>query len=446
MPRWLKLRDGLYSYCRRVPAIFADVDSRRFALVSLGTRDLRRAEKLRDQVNREQEALWLALKRGGSDDVRERYIGAIDRARLEGFEYRPAGDLAAGEVAEILKRLERLEALGALNGEAASPAQKAAQQAVAGGAVRPELTLSKAFAEYEGLVREELRKKSPDQLRRWRAPRLKAVNNLIALVGDKAASSVSRADGVAFRAWWVERVVEEELTPNSANKDIGHLQKILDTLNEKLELGMGRPFARLRLRDDEKRSRLPFSAEQLLLILEPRHLAGLNEEARDILLLMVETGMRPIEICNLRKSEIVLESNVPHVLVRPGDDRELKTPYSKRDIPLVGISLEAARRHPEGFPRYRDRSASLSALVNKVLRGRGLLPTDDHSLYSIRHSFQDRLVAAEMPDRMQADLMGHKFQRPRYGEGATLEHKQEWLLKLAVTEHRPPDPAQAALF
>jgi hypothetical protein len=38
-----------------------------------------------------------------------------------------------------------------------------------------------------------------------------------------------------------------------------------------------------------------------------------------------------------------------------------------------------------------------------------------------------------MPDRLQADLMGHKFNRPRYGEGPTLAHKLEWLLKLAVT-------------
>ncbi|MCX5495752.1 hypothetical protein OSH11_13645 [Kaistia dalseonensis] len=53
---------------------------------------------------------------------------------------------------------------------------------------------------------------------------------------------------------------------------------------------------------------------------------------------------------------------------------------------------------------------------------------------SIRHSFQDRLTAADMPDRLQADLMGHKFNRPRYGEGPTLEHKLEWLKRVNVSD------------
>ncbi|TIT03717.1 hypothetical protein [Mesorhizobium sp.] len=32
---------------------------------------------------------------------------------------------------------------------------------------------------------------------------------------------------------------------------------------------------------------------------------------------------------------------------------------------IVGCVLEAMKLHPNGFPRYRDKAASLSALVNK---------------------------------------------------------------------------------
>jgi hypothetical protein len=61
-----------------------------------------------------------------------------------------------------------------------------------------------------------------------------------------------------------------------------------------------------------------------------------------------------------------------------------------------------------------------------------LLPTDQHSVYSLRHSFQDRLTAVNTPDRIQADLMGHKFNRSVYGTGATLVHRLEWMEKIQL--------------
>jgi hypothetical protein len=107
MPRHLKLRSGLYSYYRRIPRLFADVDPRPFVEVALKTRDLKRAERLCDRIDREQETLWVALKRGQSEDARERYLAAIERARLEGFEYRPVEEVAAGPLADLLARLAR---------------------------------------------------------------------------------------------------------------------------------------------------------------------------------------------------------------------------------------------------------------------------------------------------------------------------------------------------
>lgn len=59
-------------------------------------------------------------------------------------------------------------------------------------------------------------------------------------------------------------------------------------------------------------------------------------------------------------------------------------------------------------------------MVNKYLRENELLPTERYSLYSFRHSFQDRLTAAEAPDRIKADLMGHKHAREKYGKGPDL--------------------------
>jgi hypothetical protein len=102
-------------------------------------------------------------------------------------------------------------------------------------------------------------------------------------------------------------------------------------------------------------------------------------------------------------------------------------------MPLVGPTIELMKQFPEGFPRYRDNEDSLSALVNDYFDLHGMLPSPDHSLYSLRHCFEDRLTAVEAPEKVIAALMGHKWIRPKYGAGPSLEQKQRWLDKVAFT-------------
>ncbi|OZB15165.1 MAG: integrase, partial [Rhodobacterales bacterium 34-62-10] len=112
--------------------------------------------------------------------------------------------------------------------------------------------------------------------------------------------------------------------------------------------------------------------------------------------------------------------------------RQLKTPYARRVIPLTGVSLEAFRAFPDGFPRYRNNSAGLSGAVNKYLEENGLRESPEHSFYSLRHSFEDRMLAAGIDDRIRRDLFGHALDRERYGKGATLDHVHKLVLGLAI--------------
>jgi integrase len=114
----------------------------------------------------------------------------------------------------------------------------------------------------------------------------------------------------------------------------------------------------------------------------------------------------------------------------------LKTDDSEREIPLAGVALKALALRPQGFPKYRDKATTLSATVNKFLSENGLRPTRDHSAYSLRHSFKDRLVAAEAPDSLIDSLMGHKTYKPKYGKGPSLELKLKFLEMIAF---RSPD-------
>jgi hypothetical protein len=150
--------------------------------------------------------------------------------------------------------------------------------------------------------------------------------------------------------------------------------------------------------------------------------------------LIVETGLRLSEAINLSRATIRLGVAVPHICIAP-EGRNIKTDKSRREIPLVGVALLAMRAQPDGFPRYRDKADVLSALVNKALDSRGLRPQLGQSLYSLRHTFEDRLTAVDAPDKIIACLMGYKWSRPRYGVGPSLEHKREWLARIAF---RPP--------
>jgi hypothetical protein len=85
------------------------------------------------------------------------------------------------------------------------------------------------------------------------------------------------------------------------------------------------------------------------------------------------------------------------------------------------VSVTKFDDRPQGFPRYRDKSSNFSAVVNKYLMNNNLRPTKDHTVYSLRHSFKDRLIAAEAPDSLIESLMGYKTYRPKYGKGPSLE-------------------------
>ena len=80
---------------------------------------------------------------------------------------------------------------------------------------------------------------------------------------------------------------------------------------------------------------------------------------------MIETSCRPSELANILPENIVLDDDVPHVKIKATKMRQLKTVSSVRDIPLVGVSLEAMKRAPNSFPHYRDKGNLLSASLMK---------------------------------------------------------------------------------
>lgn len=421
----VKLRDGVYYLRKRVPARYARVEPRAEVWISLATDSEAVAQTKAPKVWAAIEASWEARLAGADADAERKYETARNLAATRGFAFLTASDVAALPLDALLKRVEAVPPAGN------APADETEATAILGGVKAPDITVRRALEIYWGLAKDRLVGKSKDQIRRWKNPRKKAVENFVAEIGNKPLSAITGDDMLAFRDWWITRITEEGLTAGSGNKDLIHLGDIWKTVNRMKRLGLVLPLSDLSIKAGETNSWPPFSTEWIKTkILAPGALDGLNPQARAIVLGMVNTGYRPSEGQNLLPHHIRLDAKIPHLSIEP-EGRQLKNRPSRRLIPLVGVSLEAFKAFPEGFPRYRD-AADLSATANAFLRENGLMETDRHVLYSLRHSFEDRMIAAGVDERIRRDLFGHSLKSPRYGKGASLEQLQSVVQSIAL--------------
>lgn len=421
----------MWHYYRRVPKCFSDVDPRRFVKQALRTDSEIVAERRAAVVNEATEQYWRDLISNRSDNAKERYAAAIRIAQGLGVSYMPADELAQAPLHDIADRLTKVRGLDP------GKISEANANALLGGVDKPNLTLSDALEEYWTLAEHVIRGKTEREIKKWRNPHKLAVSNFIKVVGDKPISEISRNNTLDFRAWWLERLNDEDLTAYAPNKNFQKLSNIFNTVNDDLRLGLENPFSGLRFSEkNEGGTRDPFPDDDLKNVLDLGRLeaAGLNLECQMIILACADTGCGVGEITGLDPDldEIFLDGDVPYIHIKPNKHRNLKTKHRPRTMPLVGNALYAFRKFPNGFPSYRGKADSASSWINRMLREAKLTPRDELSLYSLRHNFEDRLTAAEAPDKVAASLMGHSYHRPVYGLGPHLKLQHKWLKMIAL--------------
>ena len=420
-------RGKWYYYKRRIPGLYRDFYDGDIVQVSLKTDSETTARQRASILNNELEKLWHQMACGEEQTQSDKlFQQAVTIARLGGFTYRPAAEIAKGDIVNIVSRIEAVKEDVENNPDRV--------HAILGGQNKPDFPLSKALEAYFDFEEPNLLNKSEDQIRKWKNPRRKAIHNFIQLRGDKDVSDITRDDILAFREWWHERIKADGLTSNSSNKDFSFLGQVLHFVRDdrKIEIDVNGLLTRVRF-TEKASTRPPFETDFIRdHLLNPNNLNGLNEECRFFLFAMADTGARPSELVglNAENADIRLDTDIPYIFIRPDSKKELKTPHSKRQIPLTGASLYAFQHLPNGFEHYYRKADSLSATLNKYLQENGLLPTKEHCVYSLRHSFEDRLTSVEPPDKVKAALMGHKYDRPRYGDGPSLEQKKKWLDKI----------------
>ncbi|HEY0329639.1 MAG TPA: tyrosine-type recombinase/integrase [Rhodopseudomonas sp.] len=432
MSDFLTRRNGTWHFQRRVPTEYAALDPRKVVRHSTKIRISedragRRAGVVADRLNKELEAFWRGLASGRPKAELTSYTAARQRARSLGFDYIDNAMLVQQPFEAQLARVEALGQNGAVN----DPATRAG---LLGTAKRQVPLISQIFPEYKSEIEEDTLDLSEDQLRIWTNGRTRAVEAFLEVIGrDKPITEITHDDALTFREHWRGRVINEGIAAKTANKQIGQLSGMLKELSIIRRLGLPDFFHGLRLKGETEKDPTPYDTEFIQKrILADGALDGLNEEARMVIYIIADTGLRPSEILNLNESTIFLDAPIPYVRVM-ADGRRMKTEHSDREIPLVGGALPALKLMRHGFDRYHDNSSNFSAAANKYLQENDLRPTKDHSVYSLRHSFKDRLVAIEAQDSLIDSLMGHDSKKPKYGKGPSLELKLKYLKQIALT-------------
>ena len=440
--RHLRQRGDHWHYYRRVPKKFEGYDDRGTIRLALGTTSLETARIRRDELAAADDTYWaaMALAGAGGEGSRalafQRYEAACTAALAAGFRYRPLEQLIdERDIEDVVRRLLAVDAQGRSRGEL----QPLKVEALLGGVEEPGITVSEALDLYlKEIAIDDLYGKSDAQAYQWRKVKRLSISYFIEQVGDLRLSEINREHALKYHRYWSERVTGEHgdataVKPNTANRHLGNIRLLYSAYYKHVgEEARQNPFRNLFFKA-KSRTEVPAFPDDWVRsrILAPGVLIGIRAELQLVTYLLIETGCRPSEIINLQPADIRLDAEVPFISIRPREAREIKTEASIRDIPLVGVALEAARRSPAGFPHYHDRGELFSANLIKAFRVRGLFPTSEHVIYSFRHAFEKRMQETNIDYGLRCLLMGHRNTRPTYGGGGSMAYRRDELLKIA---------------
>jgi len=160
-----------------------------------------------------------------------------------------------------------------------------------------------------------------------------------------------------------------------------------------------------------------------------------------------DTEARLAEIIGLRKSDVVLDAAIPHIIIKRHELRRLKTSASERKVPLVGEALWAAEQGMKTkgdllFPAFAPskpntpvNAASASAALNKWLKENDLVG-EGQTIHSFRHAMRDRLRAVGAPTDI-ADAIGGWARQSvgdGYGRGHDLTALRQYMLRITLPQ------------
>jgi integrase len=233
---------------------------------------------------------------------------------------------------------------------------------------------------------------------------LSCVRNLEPDFGRKYLDEITPEMIRAFK----EARLEQKRSPATVNRDLSCLRQIL-AIAVKDEVITKSPFfgGSVEFMHEKGRERtLSFEEER-------KYLKAATPVLRDVGTIMVEMGLRPGEIFQLRGKDVHIGPPAPYVHVRDGkSDRAVRdVPITSRALPVLKRRLTKAkgeylfpRRIGNGYDWSRPMT-ELEPAHLRALRKSGIQPP--FRLYDLRHTHGTRAVEAGIDVFSVAKLMGH---------------------------------------
>ena len=257
---------------------------------------------------------------------------------------------------------------------------------------------------------------------------------IIDVLGNKDLSQYTTIDAGKFR----DALLKRGLVTSSVHRVFSSIKSIVSLVIKEKGLKIENPFLGVYIPDlNDTTVRMPITIEEIRII--QSKCMDIDDDLRWVISIISDTGMRLAEAIGLKSEDIILNCDIPHVIIRPNDKRRLKTKQSQRVVPLVGVSLwgakQALKYQPNGylFQRYNKGSISnansASAALNKWIKP---YLSDNQVVHSFRHSMRDRLRAVECPTDIVDSIGGWSKSSigENYGKGYPLEVLYKWLKKI----------------
>lgn len=165
--------------------------------------------------------------------------------------------------------------------------------------------------------------------------------------------------------------------------------------------------------EPDRNKRRPFTPEELRATSD-RIAVLAKPDLQCIWRILEGTGCRLAEVAGLRVADLHLDHPIPHITVEWHDDRRIKNKVSRRNVPLLGDALAAAKEAGGAakgetllFPAYGRRSGpdAASAALGKHVRA--CVSDPKVTTHSLRHLTKDRLRLAGVSKADQDIVLGH---------------------------------------
>lgn len=262
-------------------------------------------------------------------------------------------------------------------------------------------------------------------------------NVFIELFGDLPIASITREQANAYMEHLL--TVRQNKT-TSARRRIDKINAIMNKAITVKSLAIINPFRNLEIpkyKSDSTR-REDFTSSELLLI--ANRCQDEPTPALLVIAMLINTGARSGEIAGLRVCDVCLDGQTPYIHIN-ADERSIKTEVSERYVPLVGISLWAAKVAVSRsgskwlFPSYvedgkvkgRTVSASCSKWTKKLTHSKKTPHSFRHTLNA---KFKDLEVSEEIRDAIFG--WGSKKQSRHYGRPHSMDIRVKYLEQVKV--------------